>query len=77
MQELAAYCGRNYSEMQVLLLKFLAYVDLLLAAAIRALQLVSCKTIVSLYVDTVYYGMCTYSPEAVYWVFVVSIGTGP
>jgi len=35
----------------------------------RALDLLSCRRIVPLYTETVYEGMCTYSPQAVFWVF--------
>ena len=71
MTFLAAYCGRDYDQVQELLVTFVGLVDSLLDASIRILQLISCKTIVPLYVNTVYYGMCTFSPEAVYWVFKV------
>ena len=72
MDALSAYCGRDYTQMQDLLLKWVGFVDALLEVIINELKLISCKTIVPLYVETVYFGMCTYSPDAVYWVFKVS-----
>ncbi|GKY99355.1 hypothetical protein MPSEU_000890500 [Mayamaea pseudoterrestris] len=71
---LSFYCGRDYAQLQTVLSEFVDLVGYLLEAAVRVLELVSCTTIVPLYVNTVYDGMCTYSPIAVYWVFEVSSG---
>ena len=54
-----------------MLSQFVDLVGFMLEASTRVLELVSCRTIVPLYVNTVYDGMCTYSPAAVYWVFEV------
>jgi hypothetical protein len=71
MTVLAAYCGRDYGQVQDLLQQFVVLINSLLTASVQVLELISCRTLVPLYVNTVYYGMCTYSPDAVYWVFKV------
>jgi hypothetical protein len=68
---LSLYCGKDYSNIQTILTQLDQLVGFLLEAASRVLELVSCTTVVPLYVNTVYEGMCTYSPEAVYWIFKV------
>lgn len=42
---------------------------LLLQSIGSALDLLACQRIVPLYTETVYIGMCTYTPSAVFWVF--------
>jgi hypothetical protein len=73
MDLLALYCGSDFATIQTTLSQFDELVGFMLEAATGVLELVSCRTIVPVYVNTVYDGMCTYSPKAVYWVFEVSM----
>jgi hypothetical protein len=45
----------------------------LIIAALKIIDLLSCNVIVPLYTGTVYDGMCTYAPGAVYWTFACAV----
>lgn len=68
---ISLYCGRDFARVQAVLQQLVDLVTFMLEAAVRVLELVSCRVLVPLYINTVYEGMCTYSPAAVYWVFQV------
>lgn len=49
---------------------------LLQSSVAKTLDLVSCKRIVPLYTTTIYDGVCTYQPSAVFWVFACTLVMG-
>lgn len=51
-------------------------VRLLIESADRFLEITACDRIVPLYVEAVYQGMCTYSPQAVFFVFLSTLVMG-
>jgi hypothetical protein len=71
--QLSLLCGRDYSSFTTLI----NHVDGLIASLLQelsaTLEFVSCNAIVPLYTSTVYDGMCSFLPDAVFWVFSCSL----
>jgi len=69
LNELALYCNRDFAGLEALISNMETLLGILASSITDALDLLSCRRIVPLYTDTVYQGMCTYSPQAVFWFF--------
>lgn len=69
VDSLSLVCNRDFGGFEVLIDNLDALMVLLLESVRKTLDLLACDRIVPLYTETVYSGMCTYSPEAVFWVF--------
>jgi hypothetical protein len=69
LSTLSLYCDRDYSSLTEMVDNMDTLVQLLVDAVTRTIDLVRCDRIVPLYTETIYQGVCTYSPAAVFWVF--------
>lgn len=61
---LALYCERDFEDIEILVQDLQSLVLLLLQSISNALDLLACQRIVPLYTETVYMGVCTYTPTA-------------
>lgn len=69
LSALSLYCNRDYTDLQQLVSNMDSLIALLMDSVLRTMDLIDCDRIVPLYTATVYGGMCTYAPSAVFWVF--------
>jgi hypothetical protein len=69
LSTLSLYCNRDYSSLQEMVNNMDTLVELLDDGITRTLDLIRCDRIVPIYTETIYQGVCTYSPSAVFWVF--------
>jgi hypothetical protein len=76
LSTLSLYCDRDYSSLTEMVDNMDTLVQLLVDAVTRTIDLIRCDRIVPLYTETIYHGVCTYSPAAVFWVFFSSLFMG-
>lgn len=69
VNDLNQLCGTDFSEVASNLKVIETNLQALLSAASRGMQLISCESINSLYVNTFHEGTCTYSVTGFTWVF--------
>jgi hypothetical protein len=67
--ELELYCNRNFDTVDELLGSMLDVLNTLAVAIQRTLDLVRCERIVPIYTSLFYDGTCSYSMNAVIWLF--------
>ena len=69
MPSLSEYCGRDYKELQQLVLRLNEIVVLYSDNALETVDTLSCDRVVPLYVDAVYGNMCSTVPTDLFWIF--------
>jgi hypothetical protein len=70
---LLAQCGRDFTELTNLMKDMSNTLKLLKQQAVRSLDLVRCENINKLYVNTFHEAGCTYSVDAMAWIFASSL----
>lgn len=76
ISDLNATCGREYDELEELLIHMETIFDVLTEAIVQTLNLISCEQIVPIYHRVVYDGACQYSVSACVWVFASALVMG-
>uniref|UniRef100_A0A7R9W4W9 Uncharacterized protein n=1 Tax=Pseudictyota dubia TaxID=2749911 RepID=A0A7R9W4W9_9STRA len=69
MEDLNRLCGTDFSDVAEQLVEIRRNLETLIGSASRGLQLLSCESLNSLYVNTFHEGTCTYSVSGFAWVF--------
>ena len=69
LEQLSLGCNRDFRPLHRSLGQMNGVLDALLQEANRALNLLSCETIVPIYTDVVYDGTCKYSVSGFAWIF--------